>query len=131
MELEARFERPKIEYDEQKDKDFLEFLSSLESDGDKVYLVDPKRLGDFTRAYRCIKRTLSCECKISYDQGTDLCKTGWSIHARGSSITIVDTNSFVEDVFESASCFEVTPYTDGTVELNVTFYGMMNGSHEG
>lgn len=131
MELEAKFERQPIEYDEKSDREFLAFLRSLEEETDRVYLVDPKRMEDFTRAYAYIKRTLSDECTISYNQGTELCKTGWTISARGLSITVVNPEKFTEEVLDNASCFEITPYVDGTVELNVTFYGMMKGSLEG
>lgn len=125
MKLEAQFERRPIEYDENEDKCLIEFMKSVEEkSGNSLFIVSPKRLNDFVAAYKHIRKTLSEECKITYIQGTELCKTGWHIKARGKSISILDTQEFAEAVLDNASCFEVTPYADGTIELNVTFYGM-------
>ncbi len=99
------------------------FMDHLEAAHSGVHIADPRKIAEVNAAYEALKTTLvGVDLVMSFAQNVPFVGTA-TIHVRGKEIEVSNQKQFTQ-VCKLTSTFEVTPYLDGTVEMNFTFYGL-------
>ena len=109
------------------DKELIDFFNEIAAKGkDSVYVIDPVRSSEFAMAFTNLKRIFGSTNKVWYKQrGAGSGITGWDMLVTGKNIDINNTSDLIDTVLDKADCFEVSAYTNGNVELAVTYYGVL------
>lgn len=86
-------------------------------------VVNPYRIQHVLYTYKMLKYLAKqTKAKVSYELYTPYKNMG-SVSVVGSNLMFKNTEWFMKAV-ELSSNFEVYPKTDGTVQMNFTFYGL-------
>ena len=91
---------------------------------EKYGAADTERIAQFVDSYNTLKDMLKKSgCKITHEVHKDCVGMG-AILITSEQLVIEDTHVFRE-VSELANNFEVYPKTDGTIQMNFAFYGLI------
>ena len=116
----------KDDYPEDFDKELLETFAAIEAkQKPSVYVIDPVRSAEFAVAYKNLKRIFGSTNTVWYKQRDELGITGWDMLVTGKYIDINNASDLIDTVLDKADCFEVSAYTNGNVELAITYYGVL------
>lgn len=106
--------------------DLVDLLNDIESkQGNKMYVVDPKRAKECMDAYSNLKRIFGSRYAVRGHKRTDGGITAFDMFVTGKDIEIDNTDDLIDSVLCLADCFEVSAYENDTVELAITFYGFL------
>lgn len=104
--------------------DLVEYMKTLEKNT-SVSIVNEERVKQFLESYKMVLKSVKHKkgvCEISYKINEPFNNMA-SINIIGKEITIKDPDTFLKAA-KAAANFEVYAKTDGSVQANLTFYGM-------
>ena len=86
-------------------------------------MINPPKMKEFTQSFEWFKKSFSSNVKITYSFNEPFISMG-SMSAHGKNIKIIDPVAFSKAT-GGASNIEAYAKTDGTLQMTLTFHGLM------
>lgn len=126
MSKSISFDSNKGEFDEEFDNALIKLLNEVEKrEKSGLYILNHQRVSEFAAAYKELKRMFGDRYSVTCSQRDGHGSRGWDMMVTGNDLLIDKPEEFVDSIAATADCFEVSSYLNGTVELAITFYGMV------
>lgn len=108
------------------DEEMLSFFRKMiESQSNATYIMNPKRLNEFTKAYKVCQEIFGGSCEVIHRRDEEVVLTTFDIVIRGKSIPTSETKRFVEEVLRVSDGFDILGLTNGNIEFSISFNRMM------
>lgn len=109
---------------EEKFDRFIDLMRDRFEDEDKQLVINPLRVRQVLDTYRMMYRLLrATDAQVTWCLFEPFRSMG-AVRINGSKMLMTDTKLFAEAI-EAASNVEIFLRTDGTVQLDLTFHGLM------
>lgn len=102
----------------------ISMIKETEDTGSKISIVNPNKVQEVLYTYMVLKYlTKGTNAKVTYELYAPFDSVG-SVTVSGKNLAFRKPDWFIKAI-ELSSNFEVYPKTNGTVEMNFTFHGLM------
>lgn len=126
MSITEHIDRQYDGRDDSLDEEMLSFFRKMiESQSNATYIMNPKRLNEFTKAYKVCQEIFSGSCEVVNRRDEEVVLTTFDIVIRGKSIPTSETKRFVEEVLRVSDGFDILGLTNGNIEFSISFNRMM------
>lgn len=113
-----------IEMEEMLDS-FIELIrDDIEKDENRLSIINPLRVGQLLDSYKLLRNLLKdTEAVVTWNLYEPFKSMG-AVRVNGPEMVFLNSSLFAKAI-EAASNVEIYPKTDGTVQMNLTFHGLM------